>query len=182
MAKGGAFERKVAKELSLWWSHGERDDIFWRSSASGARATQRRKVGKKTANQDGDLAATDPIGQPLIDLVTIELKKGYNEMELTHLLSSKQGDPLLLQFIRQCEREAAGSEKGWWLIICQDRRKTLLIYDSRFCRTLKKAGINWHQFDAFQCTVGIAPVFFAMRYNDFLNLVQPEDLLRGAKC
>ena len=41
--KGGAWEREFSKYLSLWITEGERDDVFWRSSQSGGRATQRAK-------------------------------------------------------------------------------------------------------------------------------------------
>jgi len=41
MAKGGEFERDISRFLSRWWTYGERDDVFWRTSASGARATTR---------------------------------------------------------------------------------------------------------------------------------------------
>jgi hypothetical protein len=49
MAKGSSFEREIAKLLSLWWSEGMRDDVFYRSHASGGRFTMRRKSGKDTA-------------------------------------------------------------------------------------------------------------------------------------
>lgn len=77
MAKGGEFEREIAKALSLWWTFEQRDDIFYRSQASGARFTSRWKRGKKTAYQSGDITCSDPDGQPLIDYFSIECKTGY---------------------------------------------------------------------------------------------------------
>ena len=68
-AKGSQFERTVCKDLSLWWTKGKRDDVFWRTSGSGARAKTRSKTGEKTFGQYGDVQATDPIGQPLICLL-----------------------------------------------------------------------------------------------------------------
>ncbi|MBM3120244.1 MAG: hypothetical protein FJ006_12010, partial [Chloroflexi bacterium] len=59
-SKGASFERDISRQLSLWWTHGERDDVFWRSSMSGGRATVRAKKGQKTAYQNGDITATDP--------------------------------------------------------------------------------------------------------------------------
>ena len=76
--KGSAFERTISEQLSLWWSKNSRDDIFWRTSQSGGRATQRAKQGKLTFGQYGDIQAIDPSGQPLLDLLTIELKRGYS--------------------------------------------------------------------------------------------------------
>lgn len=77
MAKGGDFERDVSKFLSLWWTHNEREDIFWRTSASGARATTRAAGFKKTKYEHGDITFTDPIAKPMLDLMIIEAKRGY---------------------------------------------------------------------------------------------------------
>jgi len=77
MAKGSNFEREVSKELSLWTTNGVRDDIYWRSSQSGGRATIRARQGKKTANSAGDICFIDPIGKPLLDIFVLELKNGY---------------------------------------------------------------------------------------------------------
>ena len=75
--KGSAFERQICKELSLWWTYEDRDDIFWRTSNSGGRAIRRSKKKKQTFGQYGDIQAVDPIGQPLMDVLTFELKCGY---------------------------------------------------------------------------------------------------------
>ena len=75
MAKGSAFEREIAKLLSLWWSDCERDDIFWRTQTSGARATSRKRRGQDTFGQYGDIQACDPVGQPLLDCCIIEIKR-----------------------------------------------------------------------------------------------------------
>ena len=72
--KGSAFEREMATAFSLWWTDGERDDIFWRTQGSGGRATNRAKKGKKTCYQYGDMTFTDPIGKPLIEYASFEFK------------------------------------------------------------------------------------------------------------
>lgn len=77
MGKGEDFERQISKKLSLWWTDGERDDVFWRTSQSGGRATQRAKSALDTAYSYGDLTFIDPIGKPLCDLLVIEAKRGY---------------------------------------------------------------------------------------------------------
>jgi hypothetical protein len=79
MAKGGDFEREIATLISLNWTNGKRDDIFWRTGGSGARATSRFKRGKQTANEHGDLGYKDEIGKPLIDVFNFELKTGYRK-------------------------------------------------------------------------------------------------------
>lgn len=77
MGKGGEFEREISKFLSLWWTNGDRDDVFWRTSASGARATVRAAVFKQTNYEYGDITFTDPVGKALLDLMIIEAKRGY---------------------------------------------------------------------------------------------------------
>lgn len=76
MAKGGNYEREICTLLSQWWAG--RDDVFWRTSGSGARATSRRKKGKATANSSTDVTFIDPCGRPLVELLTIEIKRGYS--------------------------------------------------------------------------------------------------------
>lgn len=138
MAKGSDFEREICKQLSLWFSNGERDDYFWRTAGSGARATVRRKSGKGTANQEGDICATDPAGQPLIDTVTIELKKGYNAWNIKELIDTNKKNMMLAQFWEQCNREKKNSNSiGWWLITRQDRKNKLLFFDEGFFRFLR---------------------------------------------
>lgn len=75
--KGSGFERELAKQLSLWWSHGDRDDLIWRTSQSGGRATQRAKRAVRTKYGYGDLTFTDPAAKPLFDLLVISAKRGY---------------------------------------------------------------------------------------------------------
>ncbi len=127
--KGSSFERTICKQLSLWWTDGDRDDVFWRTSGSGARATMRSKSGRGTKNQYGDIQATDPIGQPLIDLCTIEIKKGYGKysyFDLIDKLPNETRQPyrkFILQAVDQCLE--AGT-KSWLLITKRDRKETVI--------------------------------------------------------
>src|SRR5262245_2386383 len=50
-AKGSKFERDLCRQLSLWWSDGKRDDVFWRASQSGGRAKFRGRRGLQTHGQ-----------------------------------------------------------------------------------------------------------------------------------
>jgi hypothetical protein len=88
-AKGGTFERAFSKKLSLWFTRGQREDVFWRSSNSGGRATVRSRKAKTTMGQYGDISATDPIGQPLIKALTFELKFGYNKETVNNLFANQ---------------------------------------------------------------------------------------------
>ena len=78
MGKGDGFERDNDRALSLWWSNGKDEDIFWRTSGSGSRATARMKKGKTANLHAGDVTAINPIGKTLEDLFLIEQKTGYS--------------------------------------------------------------------------------------------------------
>jgi hypothetical protein len=88
--KGFGFERKLAVKFGLWWTEGDRDDVFWRTEGSGSRATSRAKRGKKTRFQYGDMTFTDPIGMPLIEAFNFEFKN-YRTYDL--LSAFAQTDP-----------------------------------------------------------------------------------------
>ena len=141
--KGGQFERTICKELSLWWTEGERNDVFWRTSTSGARATSRSKKGKSTFGQYGDIQATDPIGQPLIDLCTIEIKKGYFKhtyFDLMDKLSSETKQPYR-QFIQQArDQQKEAKTFSWLLITARDRKKSMIAMPVKLKRLLMKVG------------------------------------------
>lgn len=72
-AKGGAFEREVAKSLSLFVTSGKRADCFWRSSLSGGRATVAHLKGKDV-RQCGDICAVAPEGNAFSEQWYVECK------------------------------------------------------------------------------------------------------------
>jgi len=123
--KGSSFEREICKQFSLWWTDDERDDIFWRTSGSGARATTRRKTNKKTKYEYGDVSFTDPVGQLLIDTFLIELKRGYSaDISVLDFLDKKTGkNTLLLQWWNKAEEERKFAKRKYSLIIFRRNRK-----------------------------------------------------------
>jgi len=139
MAKGSDFERLVCKGLSLWWSDRKRDDIFWRTAGSGAMAKTRSKTNRKTFGQCGDVQATDPIGQPLIDVCSIELKRGYSKSNLSDLIEKPEGaaEQMYEKFINQAieDHQNAGS-LTWLLIVKRDRKEALVFMPRTFKRLL----------------------------------------------
>jgi hypothetical protein len=127
--KGGVFERELARQLSLWWSCGRHDDWFWRSAASGARATTRAKKGQTTTGHCGDLAATCPSADLLIRFITIEAKRGYNKLSIQDLIDipnvGKRHE--FLQFIQQASLAAKNARTPWWwLIHRRDKRQAVV--------------------------------------------------------
>jgi len=126
--KGGEFERGICRSFSLWWTDGKRDDVFWRTSGSGATATRRSQKGKKTFGQHGDIQATDPLGQPLIDVMTIEMKKGYNKAYFFDFVESTGSkEKMWEKFIGKARRESKEAGTRYWLLIWKrDHRKAVV--------------------------------------------------------
>src|SRR5688572_3527363 len=142
MAKGSAFERSICRQLSLWWSGGKHDDLFWRSATSGARATTRAKSGKRTAGHCGDVVATDSSAQPFISFFTVELKRGYNGATPIDLLDggnhSKRSFPAMFKQAADA-RDRAGTPH-WLLIHKRDRRAAMVYFDNGLIDQLKYYG------------------------------------------
>lgn len=133
--KGSQFERDICRLLSEWVSRGERDDLFWRTSMSGGRATVRSRKGKETHGQYGDITATHPKGRKLTKLVTIELKCGYTKASLMSLIDhEKNSGSVWWEFIKQSSRAAkkAGT-KYWWLIVKQNYCLPMLYMPTDMC-------------------------------------------------
>jgi len=138
-SKGSSFEREFAVQLGLWWCG--REDAFWRSSGSGGRANMRHRAGRDTAGQFGDIAATIPEGQPLIDCITFELKRGYTEAHIGGLFDSPPGarDPELAAFFAQAELAHKQAWTTTWAVVHKrDRREAVLWVPYEFAVLLKK--------------------------------------------
>lgn len=72
--KGNCYENTLARELSLWLTHGERGDVLERSPASGGKATSARNRNVQSGHIAGDLIATVDAGYTLINRFVIEAK------------------------------------------------------------------------------------------------------------
>jgi len=134
--KGMRFERDICKKLSQWWTGKDEevhDDVFWRSAGSGATATARTKRKKRTFGQYGDIQANDPIGQPLLDCFTIELKCGYSDFSMQDLFDKPetQGPSQIEEFIEQAAKSSTAANTPAWMIIFRRDRKDAVIFIKR---------------------------------------------------
>jgi hypothetical protein len=148
-AKGSSFERQICSQLSLWWStgspEGERDDVFYRTPGSGARATSRAKRRKSTSNQYGDICASDSSGDKLLSVFRFELKRGYSGFTFQDMLDTK-GISQYQKWIAQARESVSQSGSLYWMLIHRrDKRNTvavlpteafdLLLQDTELSRT-----------------------------------------------
>lgn len=190
-SKGAIFERDLCKLLSDWWTGGKRKDVFWRAASSGAMATQRAKSGQTAFGQHGDIQATDPMGQALTRVFSIEAKRGYKEATFWDLIN--------------CRETKTGTPKEWekwWgqafeskfhsdalsplLVHKTDRKETIVYFEYKVFKMLRKhKGWAGHQqgitpfikanilVKPFRTFKGGRFVIVAMQLADFLAL-DPE--------
>jgi len=121
--KGSAFERVVCKQLSLWVSHQQREDCFWRTAMSGGRATLH---GATKVRQAGDITAVAPEGNELVHRYVIECKF-YRDLQLVAFLLFNKGK--LAGFWKVVCAEANRHGKRPMLIAQQNRLPTLVLMD-----------------------------------------------------
>ena len=86
--KGNEFERKTAKELSLWISEGESKDLLWRTAMSGGRFSS-----NKSTVGAGDLGAlgTSELAKQITSTLCIECKC-YSEVSLTKAFFNEKAE------------------------------------------------------------------------------------------
>lgn len=178
MAKGSQFEREFCRRLSEWWSDGEHDDLFWRSSQSGGRATVRRRKGKSTRGHCGDITATDSVGEPLLKLVTFELKRGYGRATIHDLLD--QPDTAKEQtwgaWLKQARAAALNAGTPYAIVVHKrDRRRAVIFFPKAFHESLVRLGCL---FDFFLLHLDGTNHYsgWLCRLEDFFRAVDPFDI------
>jgi hypothetical protein len=188
--KGSAFERDTCKQLSLWFSHGERDDIFWRTAGSGARATCRAKQGLMTADSAGDICAIHPSAKCFTRISIWELKRGYSAKNSNRGISlltiidklTAEKPPILVEWWTKLIEELKTHKRKFGFIIFKRDRKNACIamhtstFDYLNRRNKKK--YYWPPFgpNATIYTNGLE--LRIMQLEDFLEWCEPETLTR----
>jgi len=134
MAKGSQFERDMCREFSLWLSHGQRDDLLWRTSQSGGRATTRRQKGAALATKGcyGDVCVVDtehPVARLWGQHVSMELKRGYSGVSVQDLvdLPDRAATRTFESFIKQARDDAKASGRKWLIVWKRDKREPVVV-------------------------------------------------------
>lgn len=123
--KGAQFERDFSRQLSMWWSSGKSDELFWRTPMSGGKATV-----NQSGTHAGDVRAVLPEGEGFTELFTLELKCGYPEADLQRVLDGTGSKHLLFDFIKQVRRDQnLTNSNHWMLVVKRDRKKPLVFLD-----------------------------------------------------
>ena len=189
MPKGPAYERWLCKKLSLWWTAGREDDVFWRTAGSGGRATARAARGRRTAAAAGDLCAVDARGAAFTRWVAVELKAGYNHAHLHDLLdrAPQAGSQTFEGWVGQARASARQAGAPHWLLVhSRDRRDTTVTFPDGLVRdlALRAAGLGppvlrlaFPDRGAAPPGDGRAPLLevWACRLDAFLEGVSPDE-------
>jgi len=181
MAKGGQFERDFSRQLSLWWTKGERDDCFWRTSNSGGRATVRARLGKKTSGHCGDIGSTDEVGRPFTNLITLELKRGYSAHTVADLMDKgpKAAKQEFEKWISQAIAAAERAETKYWMIVQRrDQRVPLVFFSERLELALQVGAIGCPRLVLWTIIDGKYVCIHGCRLEEFLKDISPEHIKR----
>ncbi|MFB5623237.1 MAG: hypothetical protein ACE5RH_04525 [Nitrosarchaeum sp.] len=196
--KGNKFEIKTCRRFSKWFSNGERDDLFWHTSGSGATATnQMRNKSFAMANSCGDMCYLDAIGKPLCELALFEFKSGYTEkikkdkngklkkttgkkISITDLLDSKnrKNEPLLIEWIRKAQNESKKHNRKHSIIVfARDRRSGCIVFHQNTWDMLSENnGRHFiHPHDGVICFINYKDLnLVVLKLNDFFAWCHPK--------
>lgn len=127
-AKGNQMENRIAKELSLWLTGNEFQDVLERSPMSGGKFTMHRKKDRNVTNIVGDLIAVSSLGQPLVDQFVIEIKhQNEQNINLINLIYQNYSSCGLLNYWRKLLTECAQTQKLPMLIFRQNLRPDIIM-------------------------------------------------------
>lgn len=185
--KGSGFEREICKILSLWWTKGKREDVFWRSTTSGARATVRNRAGKQTFGQYGDVQATDPIGQPLLNVCNIEVKRGYSRETIGNILDApaRAAEQTYEKFMNQAKADHKKAGSMFWMLIAKRDRKEAVVYiPMKFYRKLADEWNSVTPLTDIKLSIKLKykkKKIFSCPLSEFLRVVRPKLIRRIAR-
>jgi len=180
--KGSPFEREIAVELSKWWTENEREDVFWRRD-SGARAKTRSRQGKNTFGAHGDINAVDPIGLPLTNICTIELKVGYGKWSFLDILDrpkmkANQKNKTLQTFecfMQQVCEDAEAANTFPVLITKRDKRQKTIVIPIKLFKEIEEYYGRYNHFRIWISEDDEVPCpFYAINFEKFLDWCDPE--------
>ena len=155
--KGSSFERYIAKELSLWWTEGKNDKIFWRTHSSGMIGTV-----SKITQEYGDIMAVDKVGQPFTDEFSIECRIG-KALRFEDLIYRDAGG--IWDFIKQGEETAVSSGRKPLWFFKENRKEILMI--------VKECLFTWRLLKFCKQTVSVKN-YFIIRFKNFLKTTPKE--------
>ena len=170
MAKGGDFEREIAKYLTKWASGKSKPYWYWRLLGSGSVAT----LSEANKELSGDLHALKPEACFLTDRFSIECKTGYpNTRFHQHFKGIKTFH--IREFWKQTVRDAERAMKYPMLIYRRKGMKPivgidLIVYHNVGFKLQRCGFISLGNFED-----DIPPIWF-YDMEDFFKTISPDDI------
>jgi len=162
--KGNNFERKISKKLSLWWSSGEREDIFYRTHSSGARFTNRYMKDKTIIeNQTGDIMSSAEDGFLFISFFTVECKH-YKFLNFWSLIDKPTKDNLYFWWIKLKEQCELNNTNPFLIVKQNNRPELLFVNEFTYKHILKKLKLN--------------NIMYFNTFEDSIHVYKFEDILK----
>ena len=129
-AKGSSFEREICKRLSLWWTRGKSDQVFWRNSGFLTRG------GTCVEHQYGDVHSISDEGKWFVSNVNVELKF-YKDLRVLDVIDKPDKRHVtLLDHWCQCMADAEASKREPLLIAKRNFAEPFVVCRSDFARDL----------------------------------------------
>ena len=181
-AKGASFERSVCRDLSLWITGNERDDIFWRTAMSGGRATIGLRTGKKRDAQAGDAQAIDSLGEAFMRTFSVECKH-VKTLQLGQMVAKKSGKTV--DFWRKHRLECRSFDREPFMVARENRYPTLLLLTEAGLDSLGVEYVTLRSMFKGRVTVPMPQFAFTdeiciLDWERFLQeTLPPKHLLRG---
>jgi len=166
-AKGSEFERHVCKQLSLWITHGKKQDIFWRSAMSGGRATVALNFDIVLSAQAGDVSAVHEEGYKFTNKYYVEIKF-YKDLEYKSLLLNNTGKFAKFWEHDTCEQARRYSKLP--MFIAKENRQPIMI-------GLNTIGVqNFGDLRSIAKARLFATDLWLVPFEDFLHKASPKRL------
>ena len=175
MAKGGQFERDIAKTLTKWVTGQERPYVFWRTPASGALMTVANAV-----DVSGDIMAIRPEGRFLTEKFSFECKNGYPKANFHKHLKKIKHNEIIDDFWEECIGDARKAGKHGVLIWRKLGLPIVIgfeLEDTNFLRKYLKLPANTVTLG----TGGILPGLQFFNFKDFFKLVPATEFKKVIK-
>lgn len=144
--RGGSYERKLCKKLSLWITGGQRSDVLWRTAMSGGQRKASRGKTRDQAADKGDVTAVQPEGTLLTELFCIEAKWRKNIGLETCLFTPAAKSAVLVQCWNQTAEAARMSTANLRNLGQRDALRLpmlcIMVYNRRELMLVTEPGID----------------------------------------
>lgn len=118
--KGSSFERAISKSLSLWFSKGKDDHLFWRTINSGAYCTNNNK----NIQESSDIKSISSESEIFTTFFNIECKH-YKNINIWEIITKTNSS--ILKWYSKLESESRKINKIPFLIVKENNKPTLII-------------------------------------------------------